>query len=501
MKHKLLLLAFVLLLAVTAQAQTYDSLSHPNGRYQMDIRNMMELRDGGIVANVQLFNCTASGGYESDYGCRLYKAVRDENGITVTDSLTIEDPDMNYFLLTRNPFGDDNILAKVERNFNSCSSELVIRFFTDDMSLEAEKEVRVVVADTLQPPLNDCYMLDPEGNIMAYFTISSRKECHFLRADLNGNVIDHVVMPQSSNPVKVSPAYGLFSESPRQYYLHGDGQSNSLAILVLDSLLQPVRTITPNEEPFGYYLEYDSFYQRNISWDDTTMLLLTTYFYDPGTGYLNETEYGVVICKMSKADGRIVETRVIPSANCVYPVDAIKSNDGCVYISYYGSDDCTTEGTNISVFKLGKDMKTIWEQHCFKGINPTGRHMIVTDDNSLAIVGDSYVQESTQSYTYLLASEVDFLVVNDNNFSIREQEMEELPYTFYPNPANDELNLNISPEVEPSLIELYDIQGRMVRSQQSGFETISLHGLPAGTYALRVSMKDGKQYTSAVVKK
>ena len=70
----------------------------------------------------------------------------------------------------------------------------------------------------------------------------------------------------------------------------------------------------------------------------------------------------------------------------------------------------------------------------------------------------------------------------------------------YPNPAKDQLHTQFSPDVQPVQVELYDLQGRLVRTQRSAFETIDLSRLPAGTYTMRVVMKDGKTYSDKVVK-
>ena len=74
------------------------------------------------------------------------------------------------------------------------------------------------------------------------------------------------------------------------------------------------------------------------------------------------------------------------------------------------------------------------------------------------------------------------------------------PYMFYPNPAQDQLHLQYSPDVQPNQVELYDLQGRLVRSQGNAFETVDLGQLPAGTYTLRVTMQDGQTFSDKVVK-
>ena len=74
------------------------------------------------------------------------------------------------------------------------------------------------------------------------------------------------------------------------------------------------------------------------------------------------------------------------------------------------------------------------------------------------------------------------------------------PYTIFPNPAQAELHLQYSPDVTPRQVDLYDLQGRMVRSQSKGLESIDMQGLPAGTYTMRVMLEDGKVFSDKVVK-
>ena len=78
-------------------------------------------------------------------------------------------------------------------------------------------------------------------------------------------------------------------------------------------------------------------------------------------------------------------------------------------------------------------------------------------------------------------------------------EMEQL-FKVFPNPAQDQLRLQYSPDVQPKQIKLYDQQGRLVRSQGSAFESFDMGQLPTGTYTMRVIMDDGQVFTDKVVK-
>jgi len=75
-----------------------------------------------------------------------------------------------------------------------------------------------------------------------------------------------------------------------------------------------------------------------------------------------------------------------------------------------------------------------------------------------------------------------------------------LSYVLYPNPTQGHLHMQFSTDVQPAQIELYDLQGRLVRTQSKAFESIDMSQLPAGTYTMRVIMEDGKAYSDKVVK-
>jgi hypothetical protein len=60
--------------------------------------------------------------------------------------------------------------------------------------------------------------------------------------------------------------------------------------------------------------------------------------------------------------------------------------------------------------------------------------------------------------------------------------------------------LQYSPDVKPTRVELYDMQGRLVRTQSKGLESIHMQGLAPGQYLMKVTLEDGKTYSDKVVK-
>ena len=93
-----------------------------------------------------------------------------------------------------------------------------------------------------------------------------------------------------------------------------------------------------------------------------------------------------------------------------------------------------------------------------------------------------------------------FFIHHDGTVSVDEGMVKVRPYTFYPNPTQSQLRMAFSPDVQPSLVELYDLQGRRILSQGNAFERIDMSRLPAGIYTVRVTLQDGQVFSDKVVK-
>jgi hypothetical protein len=154
------------------------------------------------------------------------------------------------------------------------------------------------------------------------------------------------------------------------------------------------------------------------------------------------------------------------------------------------------EGLNrFAVSKTDSDVNIIWTryyedgQHVFQPCS-----VMATSDGGCLVTGRYWTSDHTQSMLFAIK------ILHDGSLSIPAGEASIRPYMFYPNPAQDQLHLQYSPDVQPAHIELIDLQGRLVRTQGKAFETFDLGMLPAGTYTLRVTMEDGQVFADKVVK-
>ena len=183
------------------------------------------------------------------------------------------------------------------------------------------------------------------------------------------------------------------------------------------------------------------------------------------------------------------------------------AGDDAFYIFYvqgapggwgYDWSDC------FAVVKMDIDGNVVWRRFWDRYSPEYGmkiyvpNSIVTTHDEGCLVAGYCY---HSDIYGDELDPEV-FLLKFYSDGSLPVPEMEGLvrPYAFYPNPAKEQLLMQFSPDVQPAQVELYDLQGHLMRTQSKAFESIDMSQLPAGTYTMRVTLEDGKAYSDKVVK-
>jgi hypothetical protein len=154
------------------------------------------------------------------------------------------------------------------------------------------------------------------------------------------------------------------------------------------------------------------------------------------------------------------------------------------------------DGLNrFTVTKTDADGNIIWSrfyedgEHVFQPCS-----VMATSDEGCLVTGRYWTLDQTEANLFVLK------FFADGSLSVPEMEDFIRPYYFYPNPAKEQLHIQFSPDVQPAQVELYDLQGRLVRTQNKDFGSIDLSQLPSGTYTMRVILEDGKVYSDKVVK-
>ena len=70
----------------------------------------------------------------------------------------------------------------------------------------------------------------------------------------------------------------------------------------------------------------------------------------------------------------------------------------------------------------------------------------------------------------------------------------------HPNPTQNTVNITFSDDAGCQSVEIYAVDGRLLKSQISNLETVDVSKLNAGIYILKVNMADGREFTEKIVK-
>ena len=157
---------------------------------------------------------------------------------------------------------------------------------------------------------------------------------------------------------------------------------------------------------------------------------------------------------------------------------------------------CSWCPNTMAISKLTEDFNILWRKsYALYNTSHQPYQLLATSDGGCIVMGllnegDLYTPEY---FWFVLKLEADGTVGSDE-IDVKDE------IFFYPNPVKDKLHLLCPAEMQPIQVALYDLQGRLVRTQNKDLESLSLQGLSAGTYTMRVTMEDGKVFSDKVVK-
>ena len=495
----------ILMAANLAISQTdYDVLPYFSaGDYWHTMMNVMQMRDESIVASIRLLNVVNGIPQEQDMYARfILKVSRDCS--TVLDTVMIEDHAPTYMaLMEPNPDGEGYLYATIKTDEIMPKNHLSICRFDEDLTFDVANEVKVPLEDSIAIGYEYFY-LDNDDIILYYPIIGPNREFVLSRFDTDGSLKHRQVIADSICPI--NQHFGkikVWSESPKKYVVNGEqcvplpggGASEAFyRYCVLDSLFGIEEMILYSQHCSipGTLLLYTA-----GGFDDFESLDDSTYIFTTHCIRTNTNERGTQVSRRDKRTHDYLKTIFFPfddptglSANDQI-IGIRKSSDNYVYTALFNN--------GIIITKMDIELNVIWQRRYHSSIqNEFGYtpcafaySMRALDDGGLAIGGNYSEDHMAGVFVFTL---------NADGTTIPEAEAFLRPYLFYPNPTQDQLHLQYSPDVKPARIELYDLQGRLVRSQSHGLESVEMQGLSAGQYLMKVTLEDGKVFTDKVVK-
>ena len=489
-------------------AQTIDSIpNHYLGLNSSQTTTFMEMSDGSLLGGILMAD--ESQGPYIPIGYVLQK-VRRENvgGLEISDTLFMPYEHFPYHLTVKDPLGNGNILAEFYSDYDEGSCNLKIRRFDDNLHFDT-MEVIVPLAHFLGSSAVPGLSLDPNGDLVLSYHNSSYDfystppmELNFVRIGLDGTIKHQATADLT---IRAGTVYGsfIFSRSPLEYLYWGESWNSQIKCFVLDSLFNVTNSYNlpkMSGAPDNVTYSSNSYKAKLLGLDEGCFMAARSY-YRVYNMYPHIEDDGVEVMKYDSSLNLLAMRKFLSEPYMQYvhygatPIGLEKSRDGYIYFSYF--THLRWQQSQVSVVKMDSDLNIIWQRHCLD--REYGRDfgkMIVLDDNSVAVMGINTLDETG----YVDHTEVFYIIVHDDYDGMEEQGITIRPYACWPNPARNELHLRYSPDVRPKQIELYDLQGRLVRSQSTGLECLNMEGLAVGTYTMRVSMEGGKVFSDKVVK-
>ena len=500
--------------SVLVRAQHYNFIdNHSAGWYYMIGTEVIQLGDGNLLCRSLLDNLDENGQPSFEFiGYMYYWISYDE--LTVTDSLFIPSDDLSPHLWARlhqngnTPQEYSNLDASIVTGENN-TSFLNIAFFDDQLNYNADMEVTVPLTDSeIAIVGKSSWLLDTQNDIILIYSIPSSEETHFVRYGLDGTLKHETIFTSEEMPVYTgsegSPwqPEGLtqYSDSPMGYNYFGWSHLNNqrhVFAYQFDSDFNILNTYDlvdqPTYQPNGYEPNTHANGGNNaiVSLEDSDALIVRNTKLANGH---NAT--GVV--KYDNEGNVLKEAWFNPFDNNREFLCAglEKDGQGHVYFSGY-----TTGGNGgdkqIAVIKMDEDLNVIWE---YSGM-PGNMYRVV--ENTAFLNNDVFAVMGQNNYwdgDHLVTGMFLTLLSNQNDAGVDEANNSLRPYLYFPNPVADRLNVHYSPDATPKTVELYDLQGRLVRTQTNNFESIDMLNLPSGTYTLRIVLDNGKAYSDKIVK-
>ena len=521
MKKLLLFVAFAFAASIIqAQEVSMDFIPYHYTGYDISQfqGKVLQQRDGDLVANI-IVAIENTNNPPTIVGNVFYKVS--PTSVQFTDSLLVADTTPAWYLFAQDPCGEGNLRVNIEPDDNGGTALRISRFSDDNLLIDHAEDVVAHLYDGVALGYVDSYMIDSQGDLIVKFYTESPNGsyvCHIARYGLDGTFKHATELPESQNFLVTMDE---FESMPGQYFqwkLRDENQN--LYIYVFDSVFQMTDNYMINHVLFDEILNdtmniYNIYEQFLFSYsnsnstfvipDGEDVLIAAPYTRD--SAWVNDfQESGVALARYEL---RTMQRKGLAHFND-WPGPATtarimclqKASNGDLYLVYREFNPQSEP--IMTAVKMDRDFNVIWSRYCYEphtlkaDPNWSEYSKLLKDEDGnekgIYIAGYSYSEMTPYDGLFF------FFLTDEGLTTIQEGNIDIRPYAYYPNPTQDKLHLQYSPDVQPKQVELYDLQGRLVRSQSQGLESLDMQGLASGQYLMKVTLQDGKSFTDKVVK-
>lgn len=507
-------LFFILFLSfgIALSSQNYYKFSYDieDDNIYHDSYHSILLDDGNIVM-LEFFLGT---NYDDFVGYTLIKlnpqAEMLEKKIIYTESLydTIECAHLGQTLISignskliNNPMEDNsNIFVTIYKSVVDGLYHYHAMFFDDDLNLTDVVDTQILLENTTISTFN--ILLNDNNELVFCVRNSAENNYVFFLMDIYGDLkyVKHTDI--STEEYEIASNSVFMYDEENSYYgcllkkirLEDSFivETGKLTIFILDDEFNRI-----NEKSF-YEFKVPS-YAFKIKLEPTINSPQTIKLSDGGFALISKCLHNgkssLVILKMDK-DLNIIGHSFLSAFNTMslytqfHPI--IECKGGSLYALWQQGDDSNVIYSMISRFD--KDLNLQWE--------------IKYEDEEVylfPIICSSNVMENGN----LVACGVEFGTYHDyapvcyifqhDGTSVTENHKFR-PYSFYPNPAKDNISIRFSPDVSCEKVEIYGLDGKLYHEQNFNVNSVDVSNLSSGVYMMKVLLDNGQSYIEKIVK-
>ena len=494
MKTKLYSLLTGLLMAacITSYGQEIVSTFSISNREGYGGPDIQECTDGSILTGIRCFT-----DYDYNYVNRGFLVCKSSHEGVLIDSVRF----YHVNELTNIPeVPDQFVLYGLSRDSNT--NNIVFTMIFTDASLNVTNEIIAPVNEGIGEVDIDDSFISPTSDFIISFWVDD--VFHIMKIGLDGtiiaeNEIGSILPPNWSNMHPADSAlsyssFGIFNESPMQYYKIGgyveEGDApNPLIAYIFDDNLNVINQIT-----YCYLNENDYCDWGNgehiIPFEKSTFK--ESYLSASHVQFSNGRHTASLI-KYDYDNNPLVVKDIESLSFNGYgnPIQTIAVNENTIYHVY--NTLYVSVPLAVGLVCLDSDLNIQWNIVLPGGMYnwAYGNCLKVLENGDVAVGFTSY---STQAY------ECHVHIIHNGYDATPENAASETPFVLNPNPVKDAVILNFAEGNEPATVAVYDLTGRLVGVKSENLESIDMNTMSAGVYTLRVTMKDGTSYHEKIIK-
>ena len=458
----------------------------PADPYAPFVYNALALNDGDFVFTQSIYD------FDNERDCGVRFVKMSSQGKKIGDifyEFKIEGSmDFLNSKLINNPYNENEFIYTYFSYGETCYYNAV--FLDNNLNITEEISKPFVESGIT---ISHMPYLNMDNNFI-YVWVESEEEYKIAEVDIYGNIIkSSVLMKYTGSHWAYIYSFFIYDKEKKQYGFITDIDGKNVIFNIFDKDLNFV-DYYPLSGYDGYKVSSSGNGYGCVARMDDGTFAFTQFFYSPSDYY----DRFLQLCKLDK-NFKIVDKYILNyNDEEIYSIgkeykDILKCKDGSLYCIWSEADG--HNDVNLYVGYFDKDLNLLWKRCCKEGMACYGNYtgVDILENGGLVLAGNNTGSWGlVGTYSSVIIFENDGTVISENPNNIR-------PYSFYPNPANDVINISFSPDVNAEKVEIYGMDGKMYHEQNFNMETISVNSLSNGIYMMKVVLDNGTTFNDKIV--